>query len=134
LKWKKSIKSFNSGADQVEKWVNSGHFKLASQSCKKELKSVEKSCRIHEMPPWETIWVLWGFQKEKRHKGSESLFTEIKAGHSPNLGIEVDLHIHKDLKSPNMKPKTSTSKQIIINLLKVTQRILKTSTENGFIT
>ena len=68
-------------------------------------------------------------KEEEREKGIENVFEEIMAENFPNLQ-ETDINIQEAQRAPNqLNPNRPTSRHIIIKMVKVKERILKTARE-----
>ena len=63
-------------------------------------------------------------------KGIENVFEEIIAENFPNLKKETDIQVQEAQRVPNkMNPNRPTSRHIIIEMVKVKERVLNTARE-----
>ena len=67
--------------------------------------SKESQCEL--WATFERNYLCIGIPEEKR---AESLFKEIMAVHFPNLGRDLDIHVHAAHCSPEISPKMVFSK------------------------
>ena len=77
------------------------------------------------------IFALQGsHEKREREKGTEDLLGKIIGENFPNLGKDTSTYVQGADEVPNkMKPKSFTSRHILIKMIKVKEKILNASTE-----
>ena len=140
---KNAIESVNSRMDQAEERIwetedrNSEIIQL-EENKEKRVKESEGKLYDPSDTSKEPICELLEFQKEKRGRvGAESLFKEIMAENSPNIGKDLDSQVHEPYKSPNkINLNRSSPRHIITKLLKIKdkERILKEAREKKLVT
>ena len=74
-----------------------------------------------------------GSQKEKRGRGIETLFEEIRAKNLPNLAKETDIKVQEGQTPKQDEQRDPHPRHIIIKLLKIKERILKTAREKQLV-
>lgn len=81
------------------------------------------------------IYTLRGSQKEKREKGTESLFKELMAENFPTLAKEMDIKIQKPKRQRKKKEYKEFHTETYYNKMsKVTKRLLKVAREKRLVT
>lgn len=105
-KIKNAIGSFCSRADQMEERiceVEDRNFEVTQLEEKKEqsFKKIRESlCELCDSIKKANTRIIWVSEKEERENRTESLFKEIIAGNSPNLGTDLDIQIMKLMAHP----------------------------------
>ena len=108
------------------------------QNKEKRMKRIEENLRdLWDSTKCTNIQIIGVPEKQKKKKGSEKIFEEIKVENFPKMGKEIITQVQKAQRVPyRINPRRNPPRRILIKLTKIKfkRKILKAARENQNIT